>query len=70
MNCGKMYKPPFEEDNKIELEESRKAVIFQSIKSSACSIQGTYPEADKVDGFGIEKKFINQVGGKQRPFII
>lgn len=55
MNCGHMYHPPKEEDNKAVVETSRSAVIFNSIHTEACSIQGMYPKADNVSSFGLEK---------------
>lgn len=55
MNSGKMYVPPSEDDNKVTVEESRKAVLFEAVHSSACSVQGMYPQPNNVDGFGVER---------------
>ena len=70
MNCGNMYKPAFEEDNKVEVEESRKAVIFQAVNSDACSVQGVYPMADEADGFGIEKSLSIRSGETETVYYI
>ncbi|MGD8778689.1 MAG: hypothetical protein PVH88_06970 [Ignavibacteria bacterium] len=62
MNCGKMYHPPLEEDNKIIIEETRKAVIFEAVHSDACSVQGMFPLTGSVDGFGVERTILIEEG--------
>lgn len=57
-DCGKIYHPPLEEDNKITVEESRKAVLFEAVHSDACSVQGIYPKADSANKFGVERKVL------------
>lgn len=55
MDSGKMYVPLSEDDNKVTVEEKRKAVLFEAVHSKASSVQGMYPKANNVDGFGVEK---------------
>ncbi len=62
-DSGKMYHPPLEEDNKITIEESRNAVLFEAVHSEACSVQGMYPKADTVNEFGVEKKILIPANG-------
>lgn len=54
--CGKMYHPPLEEDNKITVEGSRKVIMFEAAHSRACSVQGLYPAAEFINEYGIEKE--------------
>jgi hypothetical protein len=63
MGTGKVYVPPLEEDNRITIDESRRAVLFQAVHSEACSLQGMYPPPDNVNGFGIEKRVKIAAGG-------
>ena len=69
-DCGKMYHPPLEEDNKITIEHTRKAVLFQAVHSEACSLQGMYPVADAVDGFGVEKNLNLEAGKSETVYYI
>ena len=46
--------PPSETDNKVTVDNDRKAVIFSATQSAACMIQGSYPKAEKIISTGLE----------------
>ncbi len=70
MDTGKVYIPPFEEDHKITIEPSRRAVIFAAVHSEACSVQGMYPLPHQATGFGLEKTLSIPAGGKSTVFYL
>ena len=62
-STGKLYIPPSEDDNRVTIEPSRRAVLFEALHSQACSLQGLYPAPDQADGFGLEKRLCIPAGG-------
>lgn len=60
---GKVYIPPSEADNRIAVDESRRAVLFMARHSEACSLQGMWPLPDRATPFGLEKRLQIPPGG-------
>jgi hypothetical protein len=56
--------PPLERDNKIEIDNKRKALLFSALHSTAFQLQGIFPEADEIKLSGVSKKISLQPGGK------
>ena len=49
--------PPLERDNKIEIDQKRKSLLFKAQHSEAFQIQGIFPKADKITKNGVTKNF-------------
>jgi len=62
-DSGKLYIPPLEEDNRISIAESHRAILFTARHSEACSLQGLWPAADRAAGSGLEKTVTIPPGG-------
>ena len=57
--------PPNENDNKIEIDTKRNALLFSARHSAAYSLQGILPKADKVDKNNLRLKLSLNAGDKR-----
>ena len=48
--------PPLERDNKIEIDNKRKALLYSAKHSTAFQLQGIYPLADEINTNGVKSK--------------
>ncbi len=62
--------PPHETDNKIEIDQNRKYVLASAQNSQAYLIQGLYPNADNVNGNGLETMLKLSAGANKQMFYI
>jgi len=56
--------PPSENENSVEIDSQRKALIFSAKESQAVIVQGMYPLPDRTDARGMEYSFLLPPGEK------
>ena len=55
--------PPSEDDNEVQIDGYRNALIFSARHSQACQLQGTNPKPDSINRQGVEFTFTLNPGG-------
>ena len=62
--------PPLERDNKIDIDNKRKALLYSAQHSTAFQLQCIYPIADEINVNGVKSKIKLKAGEKKNIFYV
>jgi len=62
--------PPLERDNKIEIDNKRKSLLYSARHSNAFQMQGIFPSADEINSFAVKSKIKINAGEKKNIYYI
>ncbi len=64
------FLPPYESDNKVEIDQNRKSLMYKAQHSQAFLMQGLFPHCDDINEYGVETSLKLVAGEKKELFYI